>query len=244
MSLIYRNCLFDTCSSKRAEDYLCAALSSYAWACASKGIVLSEWRKHACSSFTRFCPHTFVFRYNVTTCIPTCRSLRDPNSTSSITFFTVDGCVCPDGTYLNEESLCVKREDCPCYYKGFPVYDNEPLHAGRLICECKKGILHCTHIKIPECPPPKFYFDCDKAGEHARGVQCSQSCDATKPYCYSPLCVSGCLCPEGLLLNHNGTCIREEQCPCIYNGKHYKSGERTKIHCDDWYVLNLIYDNS
>lgn len=57
----------------------------------------------------------------------------------------------------------------------------------------------------------------------------------------SQLCVSGCICPKGLLLSHDGSCIKKEQCSCVYSGKHYTSGESAKIQCDNWYVFILIY---
>lgn len=84
-------------------------------------------------SYTKTCPKTFVYSYNVTTCIPACRSLAEPNVTRHITFYTVDGCICPEGTYLNDDGACVKKEDCSCYYKGVPVRNSESLHVGRKI---------------------------------------------------------------------------------------------------------------
>ncbi|XP_063293577.1 mucin-5B-like [Pelobates fuscus] len=138
-----QNCLFDTCSCKRAEDCLCASLSSYAWACAVAGIPLIGWREEVCRNYMSFCPPTFVYSYSVTTCIPTCRSLNEPDPTCSITFFPVDGCVCPPNTYLDDHGVCVKMEHCSCYYKGVPVFPDKPLYADKVICVCKNRTWVC-----------------------------------------------------------------------------------------------------
>ncbi|XP_068115744.1 mucin-5AC-like [Hyperolius riggenbachi] len=237
----YQTCLFDTCSCKRAEDCLCASLSSYAWACAAAGVVICGWRENICRNFLKHCPPSFVYSYNVTTCIPTCRSLSEPDRNCNLTFYTVDGCVCPQGTYLDDRGVCVLEPDCPCYYKGFPVAVNELLHVGRLICICTNGTLKCNPVDIPDCPPPMTYFDCDQAGENAKGAQCPQTCDISKAQCYSPLCVSGCVCPKGLLLSENGTCITEDRCPCVHNGLYYSSGENATINCENCVCQNRTW---
>ncbi|CAH2325417.1 mucin-5AC-like [Pelobates cultripes] len=243
------NCLFDTCSCKRAEDCLCASLSSYAWACAVAGIPLIGWREEVCNfgNYMSFCPPSFIYSYSVTTCIPTCRSLNEPDPTCSIKFFPVDGCVCPPNTYLDDHGVCVKIEHCSCNYKGVPVFPDKPLYADKVICSCTKGQLLCTEKDISEktsstpraienrnlaCPPPMTYFDCGKAEENAKGSECPQSCQTPKTQCYSPLCVSGCLCPKGLFLNDNDTCVKEEQCPCVHNGISYQPGDYVSFHCD------------
>ncbi|XP_053305293.1 mucin-5B-like [Spea bombifrons] len=141
--LYQQKCLFDTCSCKRAEDCLCAALSSYAWACAAAGIPLVGWREDVCRNYLKYCPQSFVYNYTVTTCIPTCRSLTEPDPTCSMKFFPVDGCVCPPNTYLNERGVCVKKEACPCYYKGVTVAADKPLLFGRSVCVCKNRTWVC-----------------------------------------------------------------------------------------------------
>ncbi|XP_068115918.1 mucin-5AC-like [Hyperolius riggenbachi] len=237
----YQRCLFDTCSCQRVEDCLCASLSSYVWACAVAGVIISGWRENICRSFLMHCPPSFVYSYNVTTCIPTCRSLSEPDPKCNLSFYTVDGCVCPQGTYLDDRGVCVLEPDCPCYYKGFPVAVNELLHVGRLICICTNGTLKCDPVDKPDCPPPMTYFDCDQAGENAKGAQCPQTCDISKAQCYSPLCVSGCVCPKGLLLSENGTCITEGRCPCVHNGLHYSSGENATIRCENCVCRNRVW---
>lgn len=73
------------------------------------------------------CPASQIFHYNLTTCQYTCRSFTDGNKHCSHDSIPVDGCGCPDNTYLNEKSVCVPISKCSCYYKG------EYLDAGTVI---------------------------------------------------------------------------------------------------------------
>ncbi|KFV94325.1 Mucin-5B, partial [Eurypyga helias] len=45
-------------------------------------------------------------------------------------------------------------------------------------------------------------------------------------------CVSGCMCPAGLVLDGKGACIPEEDCPCVHNEATYKPGEKINIDCN------------
>ncbi|OCT83936.1 hypothetical protein XELAEV_18022075mg [Xenopus laevis] len=236
-----QNCLFDTCSCRRTEDCMCAAVSSYVWACAAVGIKMAGWREEVCKNYVSYCPPSLVYSYTVASCIPTCRSLTEPDLACSIKFFTIDGCVCPKGTYLNENGMCVVKEDCPCYYKGIPITFDNPLHVGRLICTCTNGQINCTEQEIPVCPPPFIYFDCEKVGEHSKGSECPNTCHTSNAQCYSPLCVSGCMCPKGLVLNDDGTCIYDSECPCFHNGVSYKTGDKMIFRCNNCVCNNRTW---
>ncbi|XP_075422774.1 mucin-5AC-like [Ascaphus truei] len=94
-------------------------------------------------TYMGYCPPSFVYSYTVTSCIPTCRSLSEPDPTCSIKFFPVDGCVCKKGTYLDDNGVCVHKDNCPCYYRGVAVSANNALHVGRLICVCNNRTWVC-----------------------------------------------------------------------------------------------------
>lgn len=47
-------------------------------------------------------------------------------------------------------------------------------------------------------------------------------------------CVSGCVCPAGLLLDGKGGCVKEEQCPCSFNGMLFSSGQSINVKCNKW----------
>lgn len=48
-SVYPQRCKYDTCNCQNNEECLCAALSSYARACAAKGVTLRGWRENVCS---------------------------------------------------------------------------------------------------------------------------------------------------------------------------------------------------
>ena len=45
------------------------------------------------------------------------------------------------------------------------------------------------------------------------------------------VCNEGCFCPDGTI-NHNGKCIRVEDCPCTLRGKTFKAGKEIKKDCN------------
>ncbi|EMP29363.1 Mucin-2 [Chelonia mydas] len=119
----YKRCKYDTCSCKNSEECLCGAVSSYARACAFKGIMLGGWRQTICNKEVSSCPASQVFRYNLTTCQHTCRSLADGEKHCLEGFIPIDGCGCPDNTYMNEKGrwTCTNRVcygTCTVYGSG------------------------------------------------------------------------------------------------------------------------------
>lgn len=44
-------------------------------------------------------------------------------------------------------------------------------------------------------------------------------------------CNEGCFCPSGTV-QHNGNCIRVEECPCTLRGKQFKAGSGIKKDCN------------
>lgn len=48
---LWQRCIYATCNCEKSEDCLCAVLSSYARACASKGVLLTDWRDNVCGKY-------------------------------------------------------------------------------------------------------------------------------------------------------------------------------------------------
>uniref|UniRef100_A0A670IBU2 Uncharacterized protein n=1 Tax=Podarcis muralis TaxID=64176 RepID=A0A670IBU2_PODMU len=221
-TVFHTTCMFDTCNCERSEDCMCAALSSYVRACAAKGVLLSGWRTSICTKY-QMCPKTLVYRYNITSCQPTCRSLSEPDVTCNIKFTSVDGCTCEEGMYMDESGKCVPATSCPCYYKGTPLLSGEVIHENGVICTCTQGKLQCIgEVKPqPECFAPMVYFDCTNATVGATGAECQKSCQTLDMGCYSTQCISGCMCPKELVSDGQGGCVAAEECPCIHNEATY-----------------------
>ncbi|XP_053304585.1 mucin-5B-like [Spea bombifrons] len=231
--IIYRQtCMFDTCNCEKSEDCMCAAISSYVRACAAKGVMLSGWRSTVCSKYMNTCPKTLNYTYSITTCQPTCRSLSEPDATCDIKFFPVDGCTCTEGYYMDDSGKCVPAAACPCYYKGSAVPSGEVVHENGVMCTCTQGQLSCIGSTELECKSPMVFFDCKNASVDARGAECQKSCQILDMECYRTKCVSGCVCPEGLVADGKGGCIAEDQCPCIHNDVPYQPGEQIKMKCN------------
>ncbi|KAL8169987.1 UNVERIFIED_CONTAM: Mucin-5AC [Gekko kuhli] len=231
----HTNCMFDTCNCERSEDCLCAALSSYVRACAAKGVLLSGWRTNVCTKY-QVCPKTLVYRYNIDSCQPTCRSLSEPDVTCNIEFTPVDGCTCEEGTYMDDSGKCIPATSCPCYYKGSPLPSGDVIHENGVICTCTQGKLQCIGEVKPQpvCDAPMIYFDCRNATVGVTGAECQKSCQTLDMECvrYSTECISGCMCPNELVSDGEGGCIAAEECPCVHNEATYKSGDTIKVKCN------------
>ncbi|XP_029767909.1 mucin-5AC-like [Terrapene carolina triunguis] len=242
-AVYHTNCLFDTCNCEKSEDCMCAALSSYVRACAAKGVQLEGWRTDVCSKYTTSCPKSLSYSYNISSCQPTCRSLSEPDVTCNIRFIPVDGCTCEKGTYMDEYGKCVSASECPCYYKGSPILSGEVVHEDGLVCTCARGKLSCIGAvnQSPVCAPPMVYFDCSNVTAGTTGAECQKSCQTLDMQCYSTQCMSGCMCPSGLVSNGKGSCVAEEECPCIHNEATYKPGEEIKVDCNTCVCKNRMW---
>uniref|UniRef100_A0A8C0CX77 Mucin 5AC, oligomeric mucus/gel-forming n=1 Tax=Balaenoptera musculus TaxID=9771 RepID=A0A8C0CX77_BALMU len=233
-SAYYSNCMFDTCSCEKSEDCMCAALSSYVRACAARGVLLGGWRDGVCTKPMTTCPKSLTYLYNISTCQPTCRARSDADATCSVSFVPVDGCTCPDGTFLDDMGKCVPATSCPCYRGGSVVPDGESTHEQGVICTCTQGTLTCIggHAPAPVCTPPMVYFDCRNTTPGAAGAGCQKSCHTLDMDCYSSQCVPGCVCPHGLVANGDGGCIPVSDCPCVHNEASYQPGQIIRVGCN------------
>ncbi|XP_069595001.1 mucin-5AC-like [Ranitomeya imitator] len=232
--IYYTHCLSDTCSCKDSEECMCAALASYAYACAKKGVTLSGWRDSVCEKYTKSCKESQVYQYNVTRCQPTCRSRSNDDAMFDFEFSPVDGCVCREGMYLNDNGDCVTSTSCPCYYQGNVIESGEKVEENGITCTCDRGHLNCMGAVItpPVCSHPLVYLNCSSAPKGTKGVECQKSCHSLDMDCFSSHCTSGCVCPPGLVSDGSGGCISEQQCPCIHNEATYRPGDSISVSCN------------
>ncbi|XP_040111162.1 mucin-5B [Oryx dammah] len=230
----HSNCLFDTCNCEKSEDCMCAALSSYVRACAARGVLLRGWRDSVCTKYASSCPKTQSYAHVVDSCQPTCRSLSQPDVSCDVAFVPVDGCVCPQGTFLDDAGDCVPAEACPCYLGSTVVAPGEVVHDNSVVCSCVSGRLSCLGAteQSAGCVAPMVFLDCSNASADAPGAECVRSCHTLDVDCFSTHCVSGCVCPVGLLSDGSGGCVAEEDCPCMHNEAAYKPGEVIKVDCN------------
>ncbi|XP_049569372.1 mucin-5B [Orcinus orca] len=230
----HSNCMFDTCNCEKSEDCMCAALSSYVRACAARGVLLVGWRDGVCNKYMSSCPKTQSYAYVVDSCQPTCRSLSQADVTCNVAFVPVDGCTCPSGNFLDDTGGCVPAEACPCYSHGSVLAPGEVLHDNGVVCSCVSGKLSCLGAveQSTGCVAPMLFLDCSNASADTPGAECVRSCHALDVDCFSTRCVSGCVCPAGLLADGSGGCVAEEDCPCLHNEAAYKPGETIRVDCN------------
>ncbi|AWP02053.1 putative mucin-5AC [Scophthalmus maximus] len=227
------NCMYDSCNCERSEDCMCAAVSSYVHACAAAGIQISGWRKSICGKYASSCPSTMVYSYNITFSGRTCRCLGTTDLSCHFSFPPIDGCICAEGTYLDDSGKCVASEACPCYDKSSVVSPGEVINKDGVICTCKEGKLSCIgEVQPATCAPPMVFFNCSANGPAAKGTECDKSCNTLDMACVTTGCVSGCMCPPGMVSDGKGHCIKPEACPCVHNGISYHPGETTRVDCN------------
>nr|XP_046254811.1 mucin-5AC-like [Scatophagus argus] len=229
------NCMYDSCNCEKSEDCMCAAVSSYVHACAAAGIQISNWRKTICGKYASSCPSSMIYSYNITSSSRTCRCIGTTDPSCHLSFPSIDGCTCADGTYLDDSGKCVPPQACPCYDEGSVVPPGQVVNKEGVMCSCKDGKLSCIGelmIQPSACAPPMVFFNCSANGPAAKGTECQKSCNTLDLECISTGCVSGCVCPSGMVSDGQGGCVTLEACSCVHNGISYQPGESTTVDCN------------
>ncbi|XP_060891510.1 mucin-2-like [Labrus mixtus] len=233
--IYYERCTYASCNCEKSEDCLCAVFSSYARACASNGVFLTDWRENVCDKYSRNCPESQTFSYKHQRCQLTCRSLGSMQQSCTSDFLPLDGCSCSEGLYLNDDGICVTMEKCPCYHNEGYIKPGKSISIKDEHCVCTNGVLHCRSWRARSlaCPFPKVFFNCSAAGTGELGLQCARTClNLDSDDCDSTECESGCQCPVGLFDDGKGSCVKENQCPCQHGGHFYVPGSTIPNQCN------------
>lgn len=77
--------------------------------------------------------------------------------------------------------------------------------------------IHCENGRIYKACGPIYEQSCGSAVE---GIDISPT-----------NCNEGCFCPDGTI-QHDGNCIRIDDCPCTLRGKTFKAGREVKKDCN------------
>ncbi|XP_078457601.1 uncharacterized protein LOC144722990 [Lampetra planeri] len=229
----YKTCRHDTCECESPERCVCAALGAYAHECAARGHVLIGWRGKAgvCTEATQQCGEGEEFQYGAYACNGTCTSLSQFDASCLVTDTPVEGCAC-DG-YRTQEGTCVDGPSlCPCYINGQAIAPGMTITRNGAQCVCRHGVIQCKSETVAECLAPRVFVNCQTAGLGVQGLACERTCQNPQMECYTPGCVSGCMCPEGTVLDSADGCVRPDQCPCQHNGQSYSPGDRVAVDCN------------
>eukprot|EP00071_Canis_lupus_P027269 XP_022260826.1 mucin-6 [Canis lupus familiaris] len=232
----YKRCVYQACNYEKTILHVCAALSDYARVCATRGILLRDWR-NSVDNCTTPCTGNQTFGYDTRACGRTCLSLSDHAAECHPSAVPVDGCNCPEGTYLNHKAQCVRKSQCPCLLDSnkFILADQSAMVNG-VICYCINGRLSCPgrpQMLLATCSAPKTFQSCNESSENTFGAACAPTCQmlATGTPCVPTRCEPGCVCAEGLYENANGQCVPPEECPCEFAGASYPPGAELHTDC-------------
>ncbi|XP_027622484.1 mucin-6 [Tupaia chinensis] len=232
----YKRCVYEACNYEETFPHICAALGDYAHACASRGMLLRGWRSSV-DNCTIPCTGNRTFSYDSQACDRTCLSLSDREAECHRSAVPVDGCNCPEGTYLNHKAECVRRSQCPCLLEGHkPIPAEQSAVVNGVICYCTNGRLSCPGQQqrlLDSCPAPKTFQSCSQSSENKFGAACAPTCQmlATGVTCVPTKCEPGCVCADGLYENANGQCVPPEECPCEFAGVSYSGGAELHTDC-------------
>ncbi|KAJ8795569.1 hypothetical protein J1605_002331 [Eschrichtius robustus] len=235
----YKRCVYQACNYEETFPHICAALGDYALACTSRGVLLQGWRSSVDNCSTP-CTGNQTFSYDSQACDRTCLSLSDREVECHPSAVPVDGCNCPEGTYLNHKTECVRKAQCPCLLDGskFILADQSTMVNG-VICYCVNGRLSCPaqpQMLLATCSAPKTFQSCSQSSEDKFGAACAPTCQmlATGTPCVPTKCEPGCVCAKGLYENANGQCVPPEECPCEFAGVSYPKGAELHTDCKSW----------
>ncbi|XP_043569123.1 mucin-19-like, partial [Chiloscyllium plagiosum] len=227
----YEMCVTATCACENINDCLCAGLGAYVHECAVYGIMVRNWRKGICNNS---CSYSQVFENDMRTCNRTCRSLSENDYTCGVHDVPVYGCGCPVGKYMDENGACVDRPDCLCYAAERFLEKGQSINMHGRSCICQDGKLHCspeiTTSRPPDCPHGKVFINCNSETALSAENLCERTCRTLNTPC-SP-CVSGCVCPPGLVEDYDGNCIARENCSCLFSGEVYSNGRQIQRDCN------------
>uniref|UniRef100_A0A8D0WKY0 von Willebrand factor n=1 Tax=Sus scrofa TaxID=9823 RepID=A0A8D0WKY0_PIG len=242
-----QNCHYDVCSCSDGRDCLCDAVATYAAACARRGVHIG-WREPGFCALS--CPPGQVYLQCGTPCNLTCRSLSYPDEECAED--CLEGCFCPPGLYLDGSGDCVPKAQCPCYHDGEIFQPEDIFSDHHTMCYCEDGFMHCSRAGAPgslqpevvlssplshrskrslSCRPPMVKLVCPPDNPRAEGLECAKTCQNYDLECVSTGCVSGCLCPPGMV-RHENRCVALQRCPCFHQGREYAPGETVKVDCN------------
>uniref|UniRef100_A0A2K5JBQ0 Mucin 6, oligomeric mucus/gel-forming n=1 Tax=Colobus angolensis palliatus TaxID=336983 RepID=A0A2K5JBQ0_COLAP len=249
----YKRCVYQACNYEETFPHICAALGDYVHACSARGVPLWGWRSSVdnCRGVLGPqavepklvlpavpCTGNTTFSYNSQACERTCLSLSDRAAECHASAVPVDGCNCPNGTYLNHKGECVRKAQCPCTLEGYKfILAEQSTIINGWDCEGSPASSECPDcvplFPAASCQAPKTFKSCNQSSENKFGAACAPTCQmlATGVACVPTKCEPGCVCAEGLYENADGQCVPPEECPCEFSGVSYPGGAELHTDC-------------
>ncbi|XP_054627590.1 otogelin isoform X1 [Dunckerocampus dactyliophorus] len=227
----HQQCRSDTC--KCGTACFCSAVAHYARHCRRFSVII-DFRSHIRDCAVT-CPSTMQYGVCVSSCQRRCSAL---SSSQHCEEECEEGCVCPMELFYNEQThTCVHRSECPCAFLGADYEPGDVIMTSAGVQLCVDGtFLLQTTDGDSLCPDGQLYHNCSEGQSGrlpGRGVACERTCEShllnLTCSAHEP-CVSGCICPSGLL-KHGDECFEPQACPCLWKGKEYFPGDKVSSPC-------------
>jgi len=222
----YDSCMYQYCLDPTPRS-TCEVFATYSLSCSKQGIVF-DWRNEAeCEVPT--CPTGQIFKECSKSCESSCGAIHDAIPCAEE---CIPGCSCPEGEAMGYDGMCVKVEDCPCFFDDEKYMPGESHMQDCNVCECFRGKWECTDNVCPVN---------DQCGENEEFVECKYARPLTCFTMHLPLgdqekpehCQSGCQCKEGYVLDETtNQCVARDACPCFYGGRSYAENEEMRKDCN------------
>lgn len=221
---------------------MCAALSSYARACAAKGVMLWGWREHVCSEYRAAAglpvPAVPPWQlrgegWEVTS--------QGPVANQSGPLCLHRGAWNPSAQKAGHEARVWPRwarGDCSAGPSAGRVSRPDTgLGAGLQGggaggCPASCGPLPSADKDLDSCPKSQVFL--------YNLTACQQTCRSlseSDTHClqgFAP--VDGCGCPDHMYLDEKGRCVPLAKCSCYYRGLYLEAGEVVLRQEERWWV--------
>ncbi|KAJ8248888.1 hypothetical protein GJAV_G00228860 [Gymnothorax javanicus] len=140
-------CVRDMCSCGDAPDdfCICSTLTEYSRQCSHAGGTPPNWRTP--DFCEKQCPFNMLYVESGSPCINTC---SHTDTSQLCEEHLMDGCVCPEGTVLDDisERGCIRQEECQCMHDK--VYNSgDVLRQDCEECVCHQGRWSCKNLPCP-----------------------------------------------------------------------------------------------
>lgn len=171
-------------------------------------------------------------------CQNTC---ENPNMSQLCDGMCIPGCVCEEGYIRDANGTCVSIDQCPKCSKAHEFY-TDCGSACPISC-AEPSITFCTDQCVQGCFCEDGYVrdfnencvlleDCPKIDCSENEVYSICGANGCQNTCENPdmsqlcdgLCIPGCICAEGYVLDGNGACVSLDQCPkteCTREHEYY-----------------------
>ncbi|XP_072921404.1 uncharacterized protein [Hemitrygon akajei] len=131
-------------------------------------------------------------------------------------------------------SVCACRGAPRCHCASFERAARQCVHVNPPMWNTWRDTYNCTR---PSCPGNQVFQEC--------GPACMPTCTDPNSQQQCDQCINTCGCKAGLVLDNlrgGNRCIRQEDCPCEYNGEIYSTGKIRNSLCQSCICKGGMWD--